>query len=60
MKIVQDKLGKEFFLDVLLTKKECELINEYMVISDQIDVNGKEVHVGIKLAMDLEDCEGLW
>jgi len=51
MKIVQDKLGRENFLDVYLTKKECDLINEYMVISKKTEVNGEEVQVGIKLAL---------
>lgn len=60
MKIVQDKLGKEFFLDLLLTKKECELLKEYMVISQQVKVNGKEVNVGIKISLEEEIKESIW
>lgn len=49
MKIVQEKIDKEHFLELSLTPKEFDFLKEYMIISKKCFINGKETNIGVKM-----------
>lgn len=51
MRIVQETLDNEIFLEVLFDKKDIEHVTEYMIPSAQIELEGKTLNVGIRLEL---------
>lgn len=49
MRIVQDQLDGEIFLEVLFDEKDLEHVAEYMIPSQIIEFEGKIVNVGVRL-----------
>ena len=57
MKIVQETLDEENFLEILLTKKEIRLMLDFMVIDGKWKIGQKETNVGVRQMLDIEnDC----
>jgi hypothetical protein len=55
MKIVQEKVGKEKFIELSLNEKECEFIKDYMIITQKCMIEDKEFNVGVKLELHEND-----
>jgi len=54
MKIVQEKVDKENYLELCLTKKEFDLALDYMIISTKCEINGIDTNIGVKLNLENE------
>ncbi len=55
MKIVQERVEKEDYLEMSLSLREHELLKEYMIISKKCYISGEMTNVGIKLQLGAED-----
>lgn len=57
MRIVQEKLDDEVYFDIWITKKDLEMINDYLPVFHTACVNGEIANFGIQLAInsDLND-----
>ena len=57
MKIVQEKIDRENYLEICISKKEFSLLHEYLIISESFSVLGDVTHIGIKLELteDFDD-----
>ncbi len=51
MKIVQERVDKEEFLELCITPHEYTLLKEYMIISKKCSIKGETTNVGIKLEL---------
>lgn len=56
MKIVQEILDKEHYIDQILTQKEFEALSDFMVLSCPCIINGKKINLGLKVEL-FEDAE---
>lgn len=59
MKIVQERIDRENYLELSLTHKEFEIIKEYMIICKKCSIQGFETNVGVKLEIEAEGDEDL-
>ena len=57
MKIVQEKVDKENYLELCISPQEFDLIKNYFIISKKVMFEGEETNIGVKLALDLEEYE---
>lgn len=57
MRIVQERQGNELYVDLLVTKKEMELMEEFMVLSKPTLFFDKLVYLGIKLELETDPKE---
>jgi len=51
MKIVQERVEKEDYLELSISPLECDLIKKYMIISKKCYINGDITNVGVKLEL---------
>lgn len=51
MRIVQEKVDREQFLELRISEKELQLLKEYMMVSTICFVHGEVMRVGIKLEL---------
>lgn len=51
MKIVQEKVGRDKFIELSLTKKECQILEDYLIISQKTEIGNEEYNVGVKLEL---------
>lgn len=56
MRIVQEKIDNENFLELSLTVKEFDYIKDFMIVSQIYDVYGNPTSIGVKLDFD-EDSD---
>lgn len=52
MRIVQEKVDKDCFLEICISLQDYENIKEFLIISKKCYIKGEETHVGIKLEPD--------
>lgn len=57
MRIVQEKVDNEDYLELCISPREFEILQDYLIISKKWWIFGKETNVGIKLGLDMEDYE---
>jgi hypothetical protein len=57
MRIVQEKVDKENYLELCISPRELELLRDYMIISKKVFLEGEITNVGIKLGLDVESDE---
>jgi len=57
MRIVQENIDREDYLELCVTPKEIECLTDYMIISQKFYINGIVTNVGIKLEMEEEENE---
>lgn len=55
MRIVQEKVDREQFLELCISEREFHLIKEYMMVSKICFIHGEVMRVGIKLELG-EEC----
>lgn len=55
MKIVHERIDEERFIEVSISPREMDLMNDYMIISKECFIEGEPTYVGIKLGMDMEE-----
>lgn len=51
MKIVQERIESENYLEICISQKEFHLLHEYLIISESFSVLGEVTHIGIKLEL---------
>lgn len=59
MKISQERLGDEFFLDIVLTEDELQKVLGDRLVTGVTNILNERVYVGIGLNTDLEDDDAI-
>ena len=57
MRIVREKVDNEHYLELCISPKEFKLLNDYMIVSRQFQIDGLITNVGIKLEIDEEEYD---
>jgi hypothetical protein len=57
MKIFQETLDNETYLDVMLTPYDLEMLTDHFVISQPHMVEGQMINLGITLALNSDECD---
>lgn len=57
MKIVQEKVDEENYLEICLAPHDWEKIKEYTIVSQLCYVKDERIIVGIKLDLEMEETE---
>ena len=55
MKIVHERIDSENFLEISLSAKEFEKIQNYMIISEKFIVQDNPIFIGVKLDFEKDD-----
>jgi len=57
MKIVQESVDREEYLELCISPREYDLIKQFMIVSKKCYIKGDMTHVGIKLELGEYDEE---
>lgn len=57
MKIVQERVDREKYLEVCISEREFQMIKDYMIISKLCFLHGEYTNVGIKLELGEDSDE---
>jgi hypothetical protein len=57
MRIVQEILDKEDYLEICISPRELEMLEEYMIISKKCLLNGTVTNIGVKLGLEIGEDE---
>lgn len=55
MKICQEELDGELYVDVVLDHEEIEMVKEYLVVAQHTNIEGKIINIGVRLLMEGEE-----
>jgi len=51
MRIVQEIFENEHFVDQIISRKEMDLLKEFMVLSFPCTIDGQKVNLGLKIEL---------
>ena len=52
MRIVQERVDRENYLELCITPKELQQLKDYLILSRPFIIQGMVTNVGIKLSLD--------